>query len=113
MKISNIISNKFVKTTMVALPLLCATTNIYAQNKLKKDEFVKSEKVVNLEPHIGLDDMSPCLRLADKEVYPAIVIDLKDKNLYHYNLNTYIEDIYSLEKQNRVKQCPHPIISYL
>lgn len=101
MKVLGISPRSFIKTSMVALPLLCATSYLKAQERLPKDKFEKSEKIVNLEPNISIEDMSPCLRLMDGKVYPALVIDLKNKQMYQYSLNTYIEDVHPVETAKR------------
>ena len=101
MKVLGISPVKFVKTTMLAAPLLYAASNLSAKGNLPADKFEKSEKIVNLEPNISIEDMSPCLRLMNGKVYPALVVDLKNKQMYQYRLNTHIEDVHPVETAKR------------
>ena len=101
MKVLGISPRNFIKTTMIAAPLLCAASNLSAKESLLNDKFEKTGKIINLESHISLEDMSPCLGLADGKVYPALIVDLDDKKLYQYKLNTFLDVIHPMKNIKR------------
>ena len=91
MKISAINTPKIVKQLAVTAPLLLATPVIKAQNNtLNKDVFEKQ----NIEMiQADSTELSPCLKVGEKEIYPAIVVDISENQLYYYDRDGYLEDI--------------------
>ena len=94
MKISKIQVPTLIKNIAITAPLLIASQNLFAQtNKPQQDVFIKSEEV-NIDPK---DELSPMIKVAGEEKYPVMVIDLSEKQLYHYSLNTIIENVYPVD----------------
>lgn len=98
MKIQSVSTNRFLKTALIAVPLLCATFPAKADKKPKSDVFVKTLQYEKQFGEKALPFMieAPALKLGDKEVYPALVVDPNNKILYHYNLNTDLENVYDV-----------------
>ena len=94
MKISKIQIPTFVKNLAITAPLLLSTQALIAQtNQQQEDVFIKSEEI-DIDRK---DELSPRLRVAGQDVYPALVIDLSEKQLYHYSLNTMIDDVFPVD----------------
>ena len=96
MKILNIQAPRIVKNLLVATPLLLASTVLKAQNlSAGQDVFVKSPELVQegIEPSMML---SPEIKVANDTIYPALVVDLSENKLYHYDLDGYLDDVYPI-----------------
>ena len=108
MKIQSVSQNKFIKTALVAASLACTTYPAYADKKPQRDEFIKTQQDVKTDikfiPAFLME--SPRLHLADEIVYPALIIDTKSNTLYHYNLNTELENTYELTTAPKTKKNP-------
>ena len=94
MKISNVQFHSLIKKVAITAPVLFATQVAVAQKPtLTQDVFEKSENIENeiLEEQ-GL--ISPEIFVAGETVYPAIVVDLSEKQLYKYDQDTYLEAVY-------------------
>lgn len=84
MKISKIQIPNFIKTTVATAPLLLATQGFAAQNSiLQEDVFEKSKKQEKVEPN----SLSPAVKIDGHTIYPALVVDISDETLYHYDLD--------------------------
>ena len=97
MKISAIQVPKLVRNIVVATPLLFAAPIIGAMSsELNKDTFektVQDDKFINVhDPNI----LSPSIKVAGEDVYPAIVIDKSDNKLYFYDLDGYLDSDFSV-----------------
>lgn len=98
MKIQNIQLPKIIKSLAIATPLLLASPAIRAQQieTNQQDVFIKT--VAPKDKKIIADSlfMSPELIVGGKEIYPAIVVDLSEGQLYHYDYDTYLKEIYPI-----------------
>lgn len=91
MKISKVQIPTLIKNVALTAPLLLATNPIKAQNNLEYDVFQKTEITKTIA---SPNELSPAVKIDGKKVYPAIVVDLSDKQLYHYDLDGYLVDSY-------------------
>lgn len=96
MIVSKIFTPKFVKCIAVATPLIFANPVSNGQNKtLEKDEFVKTtQTMTKLEPVSKL--YSPAIKVGNDVVYPAIVADISERKLYQYDMEGYLENVFSI-----------------
>lgn len=79
-----------VKSMAVAAPLIFATPLLKAQRQeLKVDVFEKTQTSQNFEIPDSMLETS-CVKVGDSYVYPAVVIDLSEGILYHYDLEGYL-----------------------
>jgi hypothetical protein len=91
MKISKVQIPSFIKNVAITAPLLLATNSIKAQNNnLEHDVFQRTETVEKVAPN----EISPTIKIDGKKVYPALVVDISDKQLYHYDLDGYLINSY-------------------
>ena len=97
MKISAIQAPKIVKNIVVAAPLLFSTNLVGAMStQLNRDTFEKTE--VN-DGYIAVQEpnsLSPCIKVAGDDVYPAVVIDKSENKLYFYDLDGYLDSDFSV-----------------
>lgn len=95
MKINAIQITKTIKSAMVALPLLVSAPLVSSMNNYQKtDTFEKSVKDNDKA------EMSPEVRVAGENVYPAVVIDKSDNKLYFYDLDTSLDTVYTVNLAN-------------
>ena len=96
MKIQRIQLPRLVKNVLITAPLLMATQTAKSQQlETPKDVFVKSE----IEAPIEVPDsmlMSPELNVAGKDIYPALVVDISEGRLYHYDNDTHLKEVYPI-----------------
>lgn len=94
MRILNIQLPKVVKSLVVMTPLLLATPALKAQNYgQQQDIFCKTLDAEFLEvPDSML--LSPEVQVGNDVIYPAIVVDLSEQRLYHYDYDGYLEEVY-------------------
>ena len=87
---------KFIKSLAIATPLLLSTPTLKAQAyEQKQDYFEKSQATLITEvPDSMLE--SPELQVGEEYIYPAVVIDLSEGKLYHYDLDGYLYDAYPI-----------------
>lgn len=97
MKVQSIQLPKIIRNIAITAPLLLASPIVNGQNikTLQKDEFIKSEEFQPIEIADSMF-MSPELTVGDKTVYPAIVVNLSEGRLYHYDYDTYLYDVYPI-----------------
>lgn len=90
MKVMNIQLPTIIKNVIATAPLLVATatTNKLLAQTPQQDEFIKTEQTDSIP------ELSPMLKVADKEVYPAVVVDLSRKELFYYDRDGYLESVY-------------------
>ena len=101
MKVSKVQIPNFVKTIVAATPLLMATQGLAAQSVgLQKDVFIKSDK----KEVVDVNDESPAVKIDGHTIYPALVVDISDETLYHYDLDGYLLDSYPVKLvENKIK----------
>ena len=91
MKISKVQIPNFIKTAVATVPILLATQGLAAQSVgLQKDVFEKTDKKEKVDPNT----FSPMVRIDGHKVFPALVVDISDKKLYHYDLDGCLIDEY-------------------
>lgn len=96
MKIMNIQPQKFVKSLALVTPLLLTTPALKAQTfELKQDSFYKSNELLIEEPADSML-LSPEVKVANDTIYPAIVVDISERKLYHYDYDGYLEEVYPI-----------------
>ena len=96
MKIQSIQLPKIIKNVLITAPLLVASQTMKAQqSELQSDVFIKSETPAPIEVADSML-MSPELVVAGKLVYPAIVVDISEGRLYHYDYDTNLKDVYPI-----------------
>ena len=85
-----------VKSVAVVAPLMFASVSMNAKNMPpERDVFVKSQKTELVEvPDSMLN--SPEVAVGDDVIYPAVVVDLSEGLLYHYDLEGYLYDAYPI-----------------
>ena len=97
MKISAIQVPKIVKSMLVTVPLVfAAPAAVGINNQLKVDTF---EKTIDDDKYICVHDensLSPCIKVGDGEVYPAVVVDKSDNKLYFYDLDGYLDSEFTV-----------------
>lgn len=96
MKVMKVQIPNLIKSALLTTPLLFATQSTVAQVGLQKDVFEKepkSRKELVEDPNA----ISPTVKIAGKKVYPALVVDLSEKQLYHYDLGTDLIDVYPID----------------
>ena len=97
MKISAIQAPKIIKTMFVATPLMFAAPLVAAvSNPLNVDTFEKTtQKEKSIFVH-NENSLSPCIKVGDGEVYPAVVVDKSENKLYFYDLDGYLDSEFSV-----------------
>ena len=96
MKILNLQAPKLVKSLMLTTPLLLATPSLRAQSiELQQDVFYKSNELFIEEPADSIL-LSPEVKVANDTIYPAVVVDISEGKLYHYDYDGYLEDVYTI-----------------
>ena len=97
MKITKVQIPNFIKNAALTVPLLLAASTITAKDtNLNNDVFVKTEQIDSPKDTRESVFMAPAVKLAGTTVYPAIVIDLSDKQVYHYDTSTFLIDSYPI-----------------
>ena len=96
MKVMKVQIPNLIKNVMLTAPLLLATQGVVAQTGLQKDVFEKEPKCKR-ELIEDPNAVSPMIRIAGKKVYPALVVDLSEKQLYHYDLSGDLVDVYPVD----------------
>lgn len=97
MKVTRVQIPNLIKNVVLTTPLLFATQNLSADSFVQeRDVFVKNENIKSPKNSLEANALSPEVRLAGTTVYPALVIDLSDKLLYHYDLSTDLIDAYPI-----------------
>lgn len=95
MKIAKVQIPRIVKSLAITAPLLLTTPALKAQENNTQDCFIKSNTTCITEtPDSMLESKS--LKVGDDYVYPAVVIDLSEGKLYHYDLECYLVDSYKV-----------------
>ena len=93
MKVSSIHVPRFVKTAALTLPLMLIPALSKGQtNEVREDTFIKTVET-NLQTRDSIS-LAPAVKVADSYVYVATVVDLSDKNLYHYDLDGTLIGVY-------------------
>ncbi len=98
MQIKSIQIPKIMKNLAVVTPLLLATQTIKPQKieGLQQDVFVRTEAVKDELKVADSMLMSPELIVAGEAIYPAVVVDLSEGRLYHYDFDTCLNDVYPI-----------------
>lgn len=96
MRILSIQAPRVIKSLAIAAPLLLASPIMKAHKfQAEQDVFVKTEAC----PCDSIDKemlCSPVVEVANDTIYPAVVVDISEGKLYHYNLGAYLEDVYPI-----------------
>lgn len=96
MKVLNVHIPRIVKNIAVTAPLMLATPLLKAQSQeLQADVFEKTESV-ELINSADSTLLSPGVIVGDDLVYPAVVVDLSEGRLYHYDYDGYLRDVYPI-----------------
>lgn len=97
MKIFNCVQiPKVARNIAFATPLLFASTIVNAQqNSLQQDVFEKSEEFMM---NCVADSMlvSPEVQMGKDIIYPAVVVDLSEGRLYHYDLGGNLQEVFPI-----------------
>ena len=92
--INNIHIPKVVKAMAVATPLLLMSPALKAQQYgLQTDVFEKTNYTTTFDAPDSMQ-FSPEVKVANDIIYPALVVDLSENKLYHYNYEGYLYDVY-------------------
>lgn len=95
--INKIKTPNFIKNIMLAAPLIAAAPFINALEKSPaQDKFEKttvSEEVIPIHPN---DSFSPEIKVGDETVYPAIVVDKSENQLYFYDLDGNLDTLFKV-----------------
>lgn len=95
MKVMKVQIPNLIKNVALTAPLFLATQGVVAQRTLQKDVFEKEPKSNN--ELVNTDNVSfPAVKIAGTTVYPALVLDLSEKQMYHYDLGTDLVDVYPI-----------------
>lgn len=101
MKVLNVQIPRLVKTLAVTAPLLLATPLMKAQQfETTQDVFVKTSDIKDSEIADSLF-LSPEVIVAGEPVYPAVVVDLSENRLYHYDYDGCLKDVHSIASGKR------------
>ena len=96
MKISKIQIPQFVKTLAVVTPLVMASSFSKAQTvEQDSDIFVKSNKISLTDIPASRLESQP-IKVGEERIYPAVLVDLSEGILYHYDLECYLIDAYPI-----------------
>lgn len=95
MKIAKVQIPTIVKSLVIATPLLLTTPVLKAQENNTRDCFVKTRTTSIIETPDSMLESKP-IKVADDYIYPAVVIDLSEGKLYHYDLEGYLIDSYNV-----------------
>ena len=104
MKISAIKSNNYLKAALLSVPIACAPLLTNGQKVAEQDKFVKTIKIENIDSRYSIEEMSPALTLGKDTVYPALVLDLKNKRMYEYYYDTEIKDIHKIDSSKQTSK---------
>lgn len=97
MKITKVQIPNLIKNIALTTPFLLATSTTLAKDtSLDRDVFIKKEQVGSPKDTRESIVMAPSVKLAGTTVYPAIVIDLSDRQVYHYDHSTFLIDSYPI-----------------
>ena len=95
--IKNIHTPKFIKNLAIATPLLLSIPLVNALEKSPNaDRFEKENVKENFIPVNESDEYSPEIKVGNKTVYPAIVVDKSENQLYFYDLDGGLDTLFSV-----------------
>ena len=92
---NNVQIPRVVQSFMIAAPLLMSNNIIRAQQVSDgKDVFIKSQEICAAIEGKDPMEFSPEVEVANDIIFPAVVVDLSEKRLYHYDYDGYLKDVY-------------------
>ena len=103
MKIAKVQIPRIVKSIAITAPLLLTTPALKAQENNTQDCFIKSNTTCITETPDSMLESKP-IKVGDSEIYPAVIVDLSKKTLYHYDLECYLFDAYKLSNNKNINK---------
>ena len=96
MRISNIHVPKTIKASVLTLPFMFVPSMLRGQlNNTQQDVFVKTTEQINQQEADSIS-IAPIVQIGNRFEHVAAVVDISEKKLYHYDLNTTLMGIYPI-----------------
>jgi lipoprotein-anchoring transpeptidase ErfK/SrfK len=97
MKVSSISTPKFIKSLIVATPLLLSpVTNVAIAEQPNKDTFEKTIEQKHLITVHDENALAPSIKVGKEYIKPTVVVDKSENKLYLYNAEGYLKASYSV-----------------
>lgn len=97
MKIFSVQIPRIVKSIAISTPLLFAPQALKAQQfEPVQDVFIKSQDNVQALEEEDSIFLSPEIKVGNDTIYPAMVVDLSENKLYHYDYDGCLRDVYPI-----------------